>query len=432
MSLLASAGGISGYDPNRRTAPIMKNRRFDTFHGQIVLKGPLVLSEMNVLDHDDVTVYEESKRFLATLGEAIAEPHPEDLDNRKSFDLIGNVVIAGTEAAGRRIHAASCCDGRYFSVTIRKPPKSNPPVIWEPRELPDNDDWCSLASYFGCKCLAEDDWKYTRAYPARLLDLSHILHGRLENSTPAGLVLVSGSTGSGKTTVLNGILLRLLAAKLRNKPRRRPHVVVIGDPIETVFDQFELVDYCKRPLDFTPRSLGKDVESVQQALKDALRETPEIVVVNELRESADFRAALAFAETGHLLLATAHTTSLIDAMRKLMRFSTTVDSPSGRSLLVQRLSAVIHLRKVLLPNAAAVTLPSLWLHNSSGTRNFVSDGLSSLLPRGSSTQGAQYNGVLGLAWAAAELQPHLPRFKHQKNDFKTLLRTAHRLDLEMS
>jgi len=148
-----------------------------------------------------------------------------------------------------------------------------------------------------------------------------------------------------------------------------------------------------RPVDFTSRTLGIDVSSVRSALRDALRETPAAVVISELRDSEDFQATLEFAETGQLVFATAHSTSLVDAMRKLMTFAPPPESPGGRSLLAQRLKSVIHLRKIDLSgteapkdnglNRMTITLPSVWLHNSAGIRNFVSDGLASILPRGS-------------------------------------------------
>jgi len=411
--------------------------------------------------HEDVTLFEEAVCFVKAVRDAVtpcsdlttganSAAENEDIGERKSFDLFGSISFAGAapDAKQCRIHAASCQDREYFSVTIRKPPKPTQPVNWSPN-LRGGSEWEDLNSIFLCASLENKDWQPPQGkYLSTLCDVADILYSQIfdKKSKATGLVLITGATGSGKTTVLNSLLLKYLHAGLTPLPNRRPHVVAVGDPVETILNQTDgktcgayqcdSSHYSQRAVDFTSRTLGKDVDSVQDALRDALRETPDAVVISELRDRRDFMSTLTFAETGQLAFATAHSTSLIDAMRKLISFSPASESPSGRSLLAQRLKAVIHLRNISIPDGGEITLPSVWLHNSSGIRNFVSDGLASILPRGSSggdeNRDGQKSGVLGLAWAAERLLGSKPEYKKLQAVKDNLRQEAHKLDLEVS
>jgi hypothetical protein len=385
-------------------------------------------------NQDDVTLYEKAGPFTKKVIDATKEESDSgtskdlfaakdnEITGRKNFDLFGRISFGEADAYLKncRIHAASSYDGKYFSVTIRKPPDEARRVEWKCTRPLKREKWGGLKSIFDCASLEAKDWTPPHGrYLATLCDVADILFPKIfeAESKAAGLVLITGATGGGKTTVLNGLLLKYLAARFASKLNRRPHVIAVGDPVETILNQPAVKDggayqcksstYGARAIDFTLRTLGKDVDSVKDALRDALRETPTAVVISELRDTRDFKATLAFAETGQLVFATAHSTSLIDAMRKLMSLLPGAESASGRSLLAQRLKAVVHLRNTpslkvrgLSTKVAEITLPSVWLHNSSGIRNFVSDGLASILPRGSSMDSdrldQQRSGVLAL------------------------------------
>jgi len=221
-------------------------------------------------------------------------------------------------------------------------------------------------------------------------------------STPAtGLVLIAGGTGSGKTTALNVLVAKHMSRVLLHDFRkgRRPHVVVVGDPVETTFygDKMELAESRQkttgqRTVDFTARVLGVDVRSVHEALRDALRETPAAVVVGELRDRDDFRAALDFAATGHLIFSTSHSTSLEDVFRKLLDV-TDATTPSGRAALIQRIRSVIHIRKF-----ERNRIPIVWTTTSMARRSFIAEGLSSLVPGGKPER-----GLLGRLWMVDQL-----------------------------
>jgi len=165
------------------------------------------------------------------------------------------------------------------------------------------------------------------------------------NGLPKGLILITGSTGSGKTSFLNALFQELLKT-LKNASRRnyKPHIITVGDPIETdLYSAEDQKAHTDLPFRFTARTLRRDVESIEWATLDALRQTPSAFIISELREDDEFRAALTFAGTGHLVIATAHATSLVDAMARLMSVENIV-SASGRALLGQRLAAVIYLQ----------------------------------------------------------------------------------------
>jgi twitching motility protein PilT len=120
---------------------------------------------------------------------------------------------------------------------------------------------------------------------------------------PRGLVLVTGPTGSGKTTTLASVL------DLANRSRAA-HIITIEDPIEFLHPH-------KRSL-VNQREVGTDTETFPQALKHALRQDPDIILVGELRDLETTATALTAAETGHLVLATLHTQSATQTIDRVI------------------------------------------------------------------------------------------------------------------
>ena len=141
----------------------------------------------------------------------------------------------------------------------------------------------------------------------------------------------------------------------------------------------------KRSFDFTPREIGKDVISLEEGLLHALRQTPVVVIVGEIRNPEEWVALLQFAATGHLCFTTTHAGSLVETMRKIIE-ATHAITPDLRSSLVEKILAVVHLQKFSLdgcgsPELESMILPGLW-RNAHGSANFfVSDGLGAILPR---------------------------------------------------
>lgn len=123
--------------------------------------------------------------------------------------------------------------------------------------------------------------------------------------TKRGLVLVVGATGSGKSTSLAAII------DYRNS-NSSGHIISIEDPIEFVHSHKKSI--------VTQREIGMDTESCGVALKNALRQAPDVVFIGEIRDLETMEAAIAFAETGHLCLATLHSNNANQAMERVMNF----------------------------------------------------------------------------------------------------------------
>lgn len=172
-----------------------------------------------------------------------------------------------------------------------------------------------------------------KTYPLSALGLPPIV-GTLANRK-SGVILVTGATGSGKSTTMAAMLEYI------NQTGRPGKVITIEDPIETIFKPCRSV--------FVQREVGVDTPSFDMGTMDALRQDPDILGIGELRDSKSIRAALLAAETGHLVMTTLHTR---DASKTAQRIITAF--PSGeqeglREQLAMTLEAVIS--QELLPRA---------------------------------------------------------------------------------
>lgn len=146
-----------------------------------------------------------------------------------------------------------------------------------------------------------------------------------------GLILVTGATGSGKSTTLAAMIDQINA-------RRSGHIVTIEDPIEFLHrDKLSFV---------TQREVDVDTRSFSEALRGALRQDPDVILVGEMRDHETIETALTAAETGHLVLSTLHT---LDATETIMRIVSSFPSHQQKSVRIQLagiLKAVISMRLV--------------------------------------------------------------------------------------
>ncbi len=151
---------------------------------------------------------------------------------------------------------------------------------------------------------------------------------------PRGLVLVTGPTGSGKSTTLASMLDKI-------NRERRGHILTIEDPIEFVHRHHGCM--------VNQREVGADTKSFSQALKYALRQDPDVILVGEMRDLETIQAALTIAETGHLCLATLHTNSAAESINRIIDVFPAHQQSQVRAQLAFVLEGVV--TQTLLPRS---------------------------------------------------------------------------------
>jgi twitching motility protein PilT len=157
-----------------------------------------------------------------------------------------------------------------------------------------------------------------------------------------GLVLVTGATGSGKTTSLASMLDHI------NRTRRQ-HIVTIEDPIEILHPD--------RGCIVNQREVGLDTVSFEQALRRVLRQDPDVILIGELRDTETAHTALQAAESGHLVFSTLHTVDAAETIGRMIEFFPPGKQQQIRSILAGTLRGVISQR--LLPRAAGGRMPAV-------------------------------------------------------------------------
>src|SRR6201992_503539 len=152
---------------------------------------------------------------------------------------------------------------------------------------------------------------------------------------PRGLVLVTGPTGSGKSTTLASMI------NVINEEREEAHIITIEDPIEFYHKHKKAI--------VTQREIGVDVPSFAEALRRALRQDPDIILVGEMRDLETIEAAITAAETGHLVFGTLHTTGAAKTIDRLVNAFPTNQQETIRIQLSTVLQAVIS--QLLIPRS---------------------------------------------------------------------------------
>jgi twitching motility protein PilT len=163
---------------------------------------------------------------------------------------------------------------------------------------------------------------------------------RVLSEEQRGLVLVTGPTGSGKTTTLAAMIEHI-------NHTRACHIVTIEDPIEVLFrDDVASVNQ---------REVGNDTESFLSALRAALRQDPDVILIGEMRDTETVRAALQAAETGHLVLSTLHTVDATETVNRVVDFFPPYQQGQIRLTLAGAVKGIICQR--LVPTIDAGLLP---------------------------------------------------------------------------
>ena len=157
-----------------------------------------------------------------------------------------------------------------------------------------------------------------------------------------GLVLVTGATGSGKTTTLAAMLDEI------NRTRRQ-HIVTIEDPIEVLHPDRSCI--------VNQREVGLDTESFEQALRRVLRQDPDVILIGELRDAETAQVALQAAESGHLVFSTLHTLDAAETIGRMVEFFPPEKQPQVVSILAGVLRGVVSQR--LLPRVGGGRIPAV-------------------------------------------------------------------------
>ena len=174
---------------------------------------------------------------------------------------------------------------------------------------------------------------------------------------PRGIVLVAGSTGSGKSTTLAAMLEHV-------NSNFKKHIITLEDPIEFVFEDNQSV--------IEQREVGLDTQSFHHALKHVLRQDPDIIMIGEMRDDISFAAAMSAADTGHLVISTLHTTNAAQSVIRILDFFKADEREQVRRQLAGTLRAVICQRMVT--SLAGRMVPSLEIMiNSPMVRKLVEE-----------------------------------------------------------
>ncbi len=189
-----------------------------------------------------------------------------------------------------------------------------------------------------------------------------------------GLVLVTGPTGSGKSTTL--------ATLVQEINRNRPvHIITIEDPIEYVYEPSKAL--------IQQREVGVHTRGFATALRAALREDPDVILVGEMRDLETIQAALEAAETGHLVLSTLHTNSAAEAIERIVGVFPEFQQQQIRLMLADSILAIISQRLIPAYTPAGLVAAQEILIATPAVRNLIREQKTYQLPTLMQTNAAQ-------------------------------------------
>jgi len=225
-----------------------------------------------------------------------------------------------------------------------------------------------------------------------------------------GLVLFTGPTGSGKSTSL--------AAMIDEINMTRPdHVITVEDPLEFLHqDKMGIV---------TQREVGHDTLSFANALRGALRQDPDVILIGEMRDSETVRTALASAETGHLVFSTLHTVDAVETLNRVLEFFEPHQQLQIRKQMGSVIRGVISQRIVPLASGTGRTVAAEILIGTRTVREFIDQGkafkdIVNLIEEGKDQWGMQtFDQALYDLWQAKTITPEVAlQFATSAKDLK--------------
>jgi len=197
-----------------------------------------------------------------------------------------------------------------------------------------------------------------RTIPSKVLTLDDLDMGKVFQDLaelPRGLVLVTGPTGSGKSTTLAAMIDYV-------NDTRADHILTIEDPIEFVHESKKCL--------VNQREVHRDTHSFANSLRSALREDPDIILVGEMRDLETIRLALTAAETGHLVFGTLHTTSAAKTIDRVIDVFPAAEKDMVRSMLSESLMGVISQTLLKKPKGGRVAAHEIMI-GTPAIRNLI-------------------------------------------------------------
>jgi twitching motility protein PilU len=192
-----------------------------------------------------------------------------------------------------------------------------------------------------------------------------------------GLILIVGATGSGKSTSLSAML------DFRNE-RKSGHILTLEDPVEFIFQNKKSI--------VNQREVGTDTKAFEIALRNALRQAPDCILIGEIRDKAAMAAALAYSQSGHLVLATLHANNSYHAMNRIINFYPLENRPSLLLDLSAALQSIISQRLVRTKTGVRVAAVEVLLNTrhiaeliEKGEINEIKEALEKSMSPGSQT-----------------------------------------------
>lgn len=180
-----------------------------------------------------------------------------------------------------------------------------------------------------------------------------------------GLILVTGSVGSGKTTTLAAMVNQI-------NRERRDHIITLEDPIEYVFQS----ESCQ----VTQREVHTHTESFATALRASLREDPDVIMVGEMRDLETISLAITASETGHLVLATLHTSSAARTMQRLLDVFPVEQQAQIRTMVSESIRGVVCQQLVPRADGKGRVMAMEVMVNNPAVANLIREGNNHLLP----------------------------------------------------
>lgn len=217
-----------------------------------------------------------------------------------------------------------------------------------------------------------------------------------------GIVLVTGETGSGKSTTLACLLDKINHTQSK-------HIITLEDPIEYIYHPDKCI--------INQREVGQDTRSFQDGLKSILREDPDVILVGEMRTLSTIETALIAAETGHLVFATLHTNSAADTIDRIVDVFPADQQLQVRMQLSMSLQAVIC--QQLLPHMSGMgrVLATEVMIANNAIRNLIREGKTPQIANSIATTAAEGNHLMDTSLISL--------FKQRKITSEVAIRAAH-------